>query len=45
MMSDRPARIQQVVPIDVPHPRDMSSQRYLELRSGIFDQLGLAHKV
>ena len=45
VMSDRPARIQQVVPIDIPHPRDMSSQRYLELRSGIFDQLGLAHKI
>ena len=45
VMSDRPAQIQQVVPIDIPHPRDMSSQRYLELRSGIFDQLGLAHKI
>lgn len=45
VMSDRPATIQQVVPIDIAHPRDISSKRYLELRSGIFDQLGLAHKV
>jgi ABC-type nitrate/sulfonate/bicarbonate transport system ATPase subunit len=44
-MSDRPATIQQVVEIDIPHPRDISSPRYLELRDGIFQQLGLAHKV
>ncbi len=45
VMSDRPATIQKMVTIDMPHPRDISSQRYLELRGGIFDQLGLAHKV
>jgi len=45
VMSDRPARIQQIVTIDIPHPRDISSPRYLELRRGIFDQLGLAHKI
>lgn len=45
VMSDRPATIQQVVHIDIPHPRDIDSKRYLELRSGIFDQLGIAHKV
>lgn len=45
VMSDRPATIQQIVTIDIPHPRDLSSPRYLELRNGIFDQLGLAHKV
>ena len=45
VMSDRPATIQKIVPIDMQHPRDISSQRYLELRGGIFDQLGLAHKV
>jgi ABC-type nitrate/sulfonate/bicarbonate transport system ATPase subunit len=45
VMSDRPATIQEIVSIDIPHPRDLSSPRYLELRNGIFDQLGLAHKV
>ncbi len=45
VMTDRPATIQQIVEIDIPHPRDMGSPRYLELRHGIFDQLGLAHKV
>ncbi len=45
VMSARPAKIQQIVKIDVPHPRDISSSRYLELRDGIFKQIGLAHKV
>lgn len=45
VMSARPATIQQIVTIDIPHPRDISSPRYLELRDGIFQQIGLAHKV
>jgi len=45
VMSARPARTQQIVEIDIPHPRDISSPRYLELRDGIFEQIGLAHKV
>jgi NitT/TauT family transport system ATP-binding protein len=45
VMSARPARIQRVVDIDIPHPRDISSPRYLELRDGIFEEIGLAHKV
>ncbi len=45
VMSARPAKIQQIVDIDIPHPRDISSPRYLELRDGIFEQIGLAHQV
>ena len=45
VMSARPARIQKTVVIDIPHPRDISSPRYLELRDGIFEEIGLAHKV
>jgi NitT/TauT family transport system ATP-binding protein len=45
VMSARPAKIQRIVNIDIPHPRDLSSSRYLELRDGIFQQIGLAHKV
>ena len=45
VMSARPATIQNIVEIDIPHPRDISSARYLELRDGIFAELGLAHKV
>jgi NitT/TauT family transport system ATP-binding protein len=45
VMSARPATIRQIVNIDIPHPRDISSRRYLELRDGIFKQIGLAHKI
>jgi NitT/TauT family transport system ATP-binding protein len=45
VMSTRPATIQQIVSIDIPHPRDISSSRYLQLRDGIFKQIGLAHKI
>ena len=41
VLSARPAKIQTIVDIDRPHPRDISSPRYLELRDGILD----AHKV
>ena len=45
VMSARPARIRRVVEIDIPHPRDLSSPRYLELRNSIFEEIGLAHKI
>jgi len=45
VMSARPGRIQQIVPIDIAHPRDISSPRYLELRDGILSQIGLAHNL
>jgi len=45
VMSARPARIRRIVEIDIPHPRDISSPHYLELRDSIFAEIGLANKV
>lgn len=45
VLSARPAKIQTIVEIDMAHPRDISSPRYLELRDGILEAIGLAHKV
>ena len=45
VMSARPAEIRTVLEIDIAHPRDLSSSRYLELRDRIFAEIGLAHKV
>jgi NitT/TauT family transport system ATP-binding protein len=45
VMSGRPARIQEIVDIGIPHPRDISAPRYLQLRNGILEQLGLAHQI
>src|SRR5262249_15024231 len=45
VMTARPARIRRIVEVDLLHPRDLSSRRYLELRDGIFEEIGLAHRV
>jgi NitT/TauT family transport system ATP-binding protein len=45
VMSARPARIQRIVEIDIQHPRDISSLKYLNLRDGILEAIGLAHRV
>jgi ABC-type nitrate/sulfonate/bicarbonate transport system ATPase subunit len=45
VLSARPGRVRRVVPIDIAHPRDLSSTRYLALRDEIFGEIGLAHKI
>jgi ABC-type nitrate/sulfonate/bicarbonate transport system ATPase subunit len=45
VMSARPAKIQRIVDIDIPRPRDISAPRYLELRDGILAEIGLAHAI
>ncbi len=45
VMSARPATIRRAVEIDLLHPRDISDRRYIELRDGIFEEIGLAHKI
>lgn len=45
VLSARPGRVQRVVSIDIPHPRDLSDPRYIALRDAIFAEIGLAHQV
>ncbi|MDP9121188.1 MAG: ABC transporter ATP-binding protein [Acidobacteriota bacterium] len=45
VMSQRPATVRRVVEVDIPHPRDLSSRRYLDLRDSILAEIGLAHSV
>jgi ABC-type nitrate/sulfonate/bicarbonate transport system ATPase subunit len=45
VLSARPGRVQRIVDIDIPHPRDLSDPRYIALRDQIFEEIGLAHKV
>lgn len=45
VMSARPGKIRTIVDIDIPHPRPLSSLRYLALRDGILDEIGLAHQI
>ena len=45
VLSARPARIARIVEIDLAHPRDLSSPRYLALRDAIFEEIGVAHQI
>jgi ABC-type nitrate/sulfonate/bicarbonate transport system ATPase subunit len=43
VLSARPAKIQDVHTIDIPHPRNISSARYLEHRDDLLKKIGLAY--
>jgi ABC-type nitrate/sulfonate/bicarbonate transport system ATPase subunit len=45
ILSARPGRVQRIVDIDIPHPRDLSDPRYIALRDEIFAEIGLAHQI
>jgi NitT/TauT family transport system ATP-binding protein len=45
VLSSRPAKIEDVLTIDLPHPRNISSPRYLELRDELLSKIGLAFTV
>jgi ABC-type nitrate/sulfonate/bicarbonate transport system ATPase subunit len=45
VLSSRPARVQDVLTIDIPHPRNISSPRYLQLRDDLLKQIGLAYAI
>jgi NitT/TauT family transport system ATP-binding protein len=45
VLSQRPASVQRIVEVGIAHPRDLSSARYLEVRDGIFNEIGLTHRV
>ena len=45
VLSSRPAQIKEVLTIDMAHPRNISSPRYLELRDELLKQIGLAYEI
>ena len=45
VLSSRPAKIQDILTIDIPHPRNISSPRYLALRDELLKQIGLAYEI
>ena len=42
VLSPRPATITDILSIDIAHPRNISSPRYLELRDDLLKKIGLA---
>jgi ABC-type nitrate/sulfonate/bicarbonate transport system ATPase subunit len=45
VLSSRPAKIKDILTIDIPHPRNISSPHYLELRDELLKQIGLAYEI
>jgi NitT/TauT family transport system ATP-binding protein len=45
VLSSRPAKIQDILTIDIAHPRNLSSARYLEHRDDLLKKIGLAYTV
>ncbi len=45
VLSSRPGRIEDILTIDIKHPRSLSSSRYLELRDDLLRKIGLAYSV
>jgi ABC-type nitrate/sulfonate/bicarbonate transport system ATPase subunit/flavin-dependent dehydrogenase len=45
VMSRRPATIQTVVEVDLPRPRDLDSQGYIETRDRIFAAMGMSLRI
>jgi NitT/TauT family transport system ATP-binding protein len=43
VLSSRPAKIQDVHSVDIPHPRNISSSRYLEHRDDLLKKIGFAY--
>jgi FADH2 O2-dependent halogenase len=45
VMSQRPATIQEVIPVDLPRPRDLDAAGYLPLRDRIFSAMGMSLRI
>jgi NitT/TauT family transport system ATP-binding protein len=45
VLSSRPARVRDILTVDIPHPRNISSPRYLELRDELLKLIGLAYEI
>jgi len=45
VMSARPGRIADIVPVDLPHPRDIGSPEYGRIKNRLYELLGVSHTV
>lgn len=45
VLGPRPAKIKEVLTIDIPHPRNISAPPYLALRDELLNQIGLAYSI
>ena len=45
VFSDRPGRIEEIVEVDLPHPRDLGSPEYGVIKNRLYERLGVSHTV
>ncbi len=45
VMTPRPGRIAEIVPVDLPHPRDVGSAEYGRIKNHLYELLGVDHAV
>jgi NitT/TauT family transport system ATP-binding protein len=45
VLSSRPGKIEDILTIDIAHPRNLSSSHYLQLRDDLLSKIGLAYSV
>jgi ABC-type nitrate/sulfonate/bicarbonate transport system ATPase subunit len=45
VMSPRPGRIAEIVPVEMPHPRDVGSPEYGRIKNRLYELLGVTHAV
>jgi len=45
VMTPRPGRIAEIVPVTLPHPPDLGSPEYGRARNRLFELLGVSHAV
>jgi ABC-type nitrate/sulfonate/bicarbonate transport system ATPase subunit len=45
VMSPRPGRIAEIVPVRAPHPRDIGSSEYGKLKNRLYELLGVSHTI
>lgn len=45
VMSPRPGRIQEIVEVGLPHPRDLGSPEYGRIKNRLYELLGVSHAV
>ena len=45
VLSARPGRIEEIVQVDMPHPRDLGSPEYGRIKNRLYELLGVSHRI
>jgi ABC-type nitrate/sulfonate/bicarbonate transport system ATPase subunit len=45
VFSARPGRIEEVIDVDLPHPRDLGAPEYGQVKNRLYERLGVSHRI